>query len=167
MRRQPDALDSALQGLRQCCASHSVLQSLILYMLLQQSLASMDTSVPASPDIAITSERWHCYGVCCSLLTYSDVNTFQECLLQCFLLNKQLSHSSIASLLKQAQLESCKERDMQFQFERQTERMRFVIPRKRRWGNTIAPCITTHCTGLTGSSRMECIVNQCNVNAMV
>ena len=130
-----------------------------------QSLAAADTSVPTSPELqAFESARWQCYDACCSLLAYEDTNSFQQCLLQCFLLKKQLRYMSVAELLREAQTESCKDKDMQFQFERQTERMRFVIPQKRRWGNTIAPCISTHCTGLRGSSRVECIVNRCNGN---
>ena len=164
--RHPDMVTTALQGLfRQSCYGQCALQAFIVYMLLQHSLAAADTSITTNADIqAFENARWQCYDACCSLLAYEDVNSFQQCLLQCFLLKKRLRYMSVASLLREAQTDSCKDKDLHFQFERQTERMQFFIPQKRRWGNTIAPCISTHCTGLSGPSRVECIVNRCNGN---
>lgn len=34
--------------------------------------------------------------------------------------------------------------------------------RKRRWGDVVSMCIASHCGGVTGSLRMDCIVKKCH-----
>ena len=44
----------------------------------------------------------------------------------------------------------------------QKRRLKYQERQKRRWGNTIGPCISTHCGGLGGENRVICILHKCN-----
>lgn len=60
----------------------------------------------------------------------------------------------------------CEDEGWDLKYEKRTEYKKFMVPSplkaKRRWGNTIGPCISAHCSGLDGASRLDCIVNMCN-----
>ena len=54
------------------------------------------------------------------------------------------------------------DRYVSVQYEHQVDKMRVLIPQKRRWGSTIGSCITAHCKGVEGLSRVDCITKYCH-----
>ena len=58
---------------------------------------------------------------------------------------------------------SC-DRYVSVQYERHVDKMRVLIPQKRRWGSTIGSCINAHCGNRDGAARIECIMANCHRN---
>lgn len=54
------------------------------------------------------------------------------------------------------------DRYVSVQYEHQVDKMRVLIPQKRRWGSTIGSCITAYCEGVEGLSRVDCIKKYCH-----
>ena len=139
----------------------------LLYTLLQ--MVVLPGGALASPQTSNVSRfTLECARQCAR----SDLHIYRDdilrCILDCCLVSRNLLQNRKELFLSDHLADdehdhsSCRDH-FRVQYERETERMRVLIPQKRRWGNTIAPCISSHCHGLSGERRMRCILQRCNL----
>lgn len=143
--------------------SSCVVETLMVYMLLLQTTAEA-RSQSASKHLTKQISKQPCAQSCNQYLVILNYPGYKQCVLQCCVLTKTLDDNPLTKLLSQIYKRHHCPDNVQVHYERQTEKVNILIPQKRRWGNTIAPCINAYCNRFVGASRLECIMDRCNAS---
>lgn len=154
------SLTKVLRRMRECCHGNCAAQTLIVCLLVQSLI----------PGVCSNSTANQCAQLCSDFFSTFDLIGHRSCVLRCCMNEESERERNLDQLpqswrtIVQAVIgdhNTCRN-NVRVQYEKQTERMRFVIPQKRRWGNTIGPCISSQCGGLGGENRLVCILHKCN-----
>ena len=103
----------------------------------------------------------HCIVACCLEGNFDDTSRNRELLEEKRTLQEEqlLNQRNIRTTPQEARSERAHKL-----FSLKTLQKRSHNLQKRRWGNTVLPCITSRCGGLAGDRRISCIIEKCNRN---
>ena len=154
------SLVAVLDRLRVSYRAHCLVQTFLLYVILH-SVMTHSASRTSRPQ-----RRATCIGRCVLLSLQYPSTDLRTCRVNCQPYQEEFVDCNrttrILDVLGHIHPTIPCRQYWKLKYKRETEHMQVLLPEKRRWGNTIAPCISAHCTGLSGRLRVQCIVSMCN-----